>query len=170
MITVYWEDTCYGHASQVGGRSRSHVFGSLRLMATSTVGTQTMAFQGRWRELFKLRSCYAGISCNLGILSAIPMVLSTIQPTYNPTFEEFCAPPLSDVRHAMRLVEETETHVLVRLLLLLFLLLLGSRSSVTASGSSWGSTTSSGGTTGTTRWDGCELGRALGDQLSWLLE
>ena len=69
----------------------------------------------------------------------------------------------SSILAATRLVEQTEAHVLVGLLLLLFLSLLlwcllgsttGSGSSAT---SSWGG--------GTARWDGGELGRALGDQL-----
>jgi hypothetical protein len=65
-------------------------------------------------------------------------------------------------RFAMRLVEETETHVLVRLLLLLFLLLgLGLLSGgSTASGS----TTSATAATAAGR-DGGELRRAGGDQL-----
>jgi len=50
---------------------------------------------------------------------------------------------------ARRLVEETETHVLVRLLLLLFLLLLSSWGSGVTTGSG-GSTTSSRGGSGTT--------------------
>jgi hypothetical protein len=63
----------------------------------------------------------------------------------------------------MRLVEKTETHVLVRLLLLL-LLLLSSGGSVTTSS---GGTTGSGGSTTSraTGWDGGELGRTLSDQL-----
>lgn len=69
---------------------------------------------------------------------------------------------LSSILTAIRLVEETEAHVLVGLLLLLFLgLLLWSFLCGTTGGggtSSWGSSTA--------RWDGCELGSALGDQLS----
>lgn len=65
---------------------------------------------------------------------------------------------------AQRLVEQTEAHVLVGLLLLLFLLLglwslLGGTGSGSSTASSWSS--------GTTRWDGCELGSTLGDQLSY---
>lgn len=63
-----------------------------------------------------------------------------------------------------RLVEKSEAHVVVRLLLLLLLSgLRGSLLSGTTSGSS--STTGSGTATGATRWDGGELGRALLDQL-----
>jgi predicted permease len=65
---------------------------------------------------------------------------------------------------ATRLVEETETHVLVGLLLLLLLGGLGSGLlSSTASGRS--SATRSGTTTGSTRGNGSELGRALLDEL-----
>ena len=65
---------------------------------------------------------------------------------------------------AIRLVEETETHVLVRLLLLLLLGGLGSGLlSSTTSGSS--SATGSGTTTGSTRGNGGELGRAFLDEL-----
>ena len=60
-----------------------------------------------------------------------------------------------------RLVEQTEAHVLVRLLLLLLLLLgLGSLGGGTAGG---GGTASSGTSTGA--GDGSELGGTLGDQL-----
>jgi ABC-type transporter Mla subunit MlaD len=64
----------------------------------------------------------------------------------------------------MRLIEETETHVLVRLLLLLFLLLLGGRglSSATSSGTAGSGSTTTAAATG---WDGGKLGRALGDEL-----
>lgn len=68
-----------------------------------------------------------------------------------------------EVVQTMRLVEETEAHVVVRLLLLLLLGSLGGR---IGSGTAGGSTTSSrGGTTSTTRWDGGELGGSGGDQL-----
>ena len=66
---------------------------------------------------------------------------------------------------AIRLVEQTEAHVVVRLLLLLDLLLGGGSSSVTASG---GGGTARRGTSragGATRGDGGELGRALSDEL-----
>jgi hypothetical protein len=64
----------------------------------------------------------------------------------------------------MRLVEKTEAHVLVGLLLLLLLGLLGGGGVTRATGS--GSTASSGSTTtGATRWDGGELGRTLRDEL-----
>jgi hypothetical protein len=67
---------------------------------------------------------------------------------------------------AMRLVEETETHVVVRLLLLL--LLSGLRSGLSLSGAtSGGSTTGSGSTTGTTRGNGSEL---LGTGLDELVD
>ena len=63
----------------------------------------------------------------------------------------------------MRLIEETEAHVLVGLLLLLLLLGLSGRSLGSTAGSS---TTGSGSSTTTaTRWDGGKLGRSLGDQL-----
>jgi len=63
-----------------------------------------------------------------------------------------------------RLVEESETHVVVRLLLLLLLGGLGSGLSLsgTASGSS---TTGSGGATGTTRGNGSKLLGTGGDEL-----
>jgi hypothetical protein len=60
-----------------------------------------------------------------------------------------------------RLVEETEAHVLIRLLLLLLLLFLSGRG-VTTGGSS---TTSSGGTTGTTRGNGSKLLGTGSDEL-----
>ena len=62
---------------------------------------------------------------------------------------------------ARRLVEETEAHVVVGLLLLLGLLLGGGGLGGSTGG---GGTTSSGGT-GTTRGNGGELGGTLGDQL-----
>lgn len=59
------------------------------------------------------------------------------------------------------LVEETESHVVIGLLLLLFLLLLlGSLSSGAASGSTTGSSTAT-----ATAGNGGELGRALRDEL-----
>ena len=61
---------------------------------------------------------------------------------------------------ARRLVEETEAHVVVGLLLLLGLLLGGSGLGGSTGG---GGTTSSGGST--TGGNGGELGRTLGDQL-----
>ena len=61
---------------------------------------------------------------------------------------------------AIRLVEETEAHVVVGLLLLLGLLLGGGGLGGTTSGR--GSTASGGGTTG---GNGGELGGTLGDQL-----
>ena len=61
---------------------------------------------------------------------------------------------------ARRLVEETEAHVVVGLLLLLGLLLGGGG----LGGSTSGGSTSSGGTS-TTRGNGGELGGTLGDQL-----
>jgi hypothetical protein len=60
----------------------------------------------------------------------------------------------------MRLVEETEAHVLVRLLLLLRLSR-GSLSGATGSSTAGSSST----TTGATRWDGGKLGGTLSDQL-----
>jgi hypothetical protein len=67
---------------------------------------------------------------------------------------------------AMRLVEETETHVIVRLLLLL--LLSGLRSGLSLSGATGGgSTTGSGSTTGATRGNGSEL---LGTGLDELVD
>jgi hypothetical protein len=62
---------------------------------------------------------------------------------------------------ARRLVEETEAHVVVGLLLLLLGLLLGGGG---ISGSTGGSGTTSGGTS-TTGGNGGELGGTLGDQL-----
>merc|ERR1712098_254757 len=59
-------------------------------------------------------------------------------------------------KYFVRLVEKTETHILVGLLLLLFLLL-GLLSGGTSS--SWGSTTSS------SRWNGSQLAGTLSDQL-----
>ena len=64
----------------------------------------------------------------------------------------------------MRLVEETEAHVVVGLLLLLLLGLL-SRGGVTTSCGS-GATGSGGTTSRATGWDGGELGRTLSDELS----
>ena len=61
-----------------------------------------------------------------------------------------------------RLVEETEAHILVGLLLLLLLLLLLGLLSGTASGSS---TTGSGGATGTTRGNGSKLLGTGSDEL-----
>ena len=57
------------------------------------------------------------------------------------------------------LIEETESHIVIRLLLGLLLLLLG----LGLSGSS--STTGSGGSSGTTGGDGSELGGTLSDEL-----
>ena len=64
---------------------------------------------------------------------------------------------------AMRLVEETEAHVVIGLLLLL-LLLLSSRGLLSTTGSS---SSAAGGstTTGSTGWDGGELGRTFLDEL-----
>ena len=67
-------------------------------------------------------------------------------------------------RQARRLVEETEAHVVVRLLLLLGLLLGGGR--VGRSGGTARSGSGAGrGTAGTTRGDGGELGGTLSDEL-----
>jgi hypothetical protein len=66
-----------------------------------------------------------------------------------------------------RLVEETEAHVVVRLLLLL-LSLLGLRGGLSGT-TSGGSTTGRGGTTSTTRGNGGELLRAGRDQLDGVL-
>ena len=66
------------------------------------------------------------------------------------------------LRWSKRLVEETEAHVVVRLLLGLLLLLLGGGLGGTTGGGS--SATGSGG--GTARGDGSELGRALSDELN----
>jgi hypothetical protein len=63
----------------------------------------------------------------------------------------------------MRLVEETETHVLVGLLLLLLLSGLGGGLGLTTSGR--GGATSGSTTTATTRGNGSELLRALRDEL-----
>jgi hypothetical protein len=63
----------------------------------------------------------------------------------------------------MRLVKETEAHVVVRLLLLFLLLLLSGRGLGSTTGSSSGATSS--GTTTASRWDGCELGGSLRDEL-----
>jgi hypothetical protein len=63
---------------------------------------------------------------------------------------------------AMRLVEETEAHVLVGLLLLL---LLGSLWSSLGGSGTWSGTTGSWGSSAA-RWDGGKLGGALGDQLN----
>lgn len=65
---------------------------------------------------------------------------------------------------ATRLVEETETHVLVGLLLLL---LLSGGSLLGGSGTASGSTTSGGSsaTTGATRWNGSELLGSRSDEL-----
>jgi hypothetical protein len=60
-----------------------------------------------------------------------------------------------------RLVEQTEAHILIGLLLLLLLGFLSS-GVTTSSGSS---TTSSGGTTGTARGNGSELAGTLGNEL-----
>lgn len=65
----------------------------------------------------------------------------------------------------MRLVEQTEAHVVVRLLLLLLLGLLGGG----LSGATSGSTTSSGGGTSATGGNGGELLRAGRDQLETVL-
>jgi hypothetical protein len=62
----------------------------------------------------------------------------------------------------MRLVEQTEAHVVVGLLLLLDLLLSGGS---VGRGVSRGATGSGGGTTGTTGGNGSKLLRAGGDQL-----
>jgi len=70
--------------------------------------------------------------------------------------------PAIVVVKAYRLVEQTEAHVLVRLLLLLFLLSLLGRLLGGTGATSSRSSTSRG---GTTRWDGGELALALGDQL-----
>ena len=68
---------------------------------------------------------------------------------------------LCDSLERDRLVEETEAHILVGLLLLLFLLLLlGFLGSTAGSG-----TTSSGTTTGTASGDGSKLLGTLSDQL-----
>ena len=69
----------------------------------------------------------------------------------------------TDLRAGIRLIEQTEAHVVVGLLLLLLLLLGGRGVSGTTSGGS--GTTGSGGTTSTTRWDGSELLGASSDQL-----
>lgn len=61
-----------------------------------------------------------------------------------------------------RLVEETETHILVGLLLLLLLLLLGL---LLGSGSTTGGGATGSSGTGTARGNGSELLRASGDQL-----
>ena len=65
----------------------------------------------------------------------------------------------------MRLIEKSEAHILIGLLLVLLLLLGLLLSGSTASGgtSSWGSTASTAG------WDGSELGRSLRDQLRYML-
>lgn len=63
----------------------------------------------------------------------------------------------------MRLVEKTETHVVVRLLLL-FLLLFSGRGILSATGSG-SSTTSSSTTAGAAGWDGGKLGGAFLDEL-----
>lgn len=62
----------------------------------------------------------------------------------------------------MRLVEKTEAHVVIGLLLLLLLGLLSGRSVSSTAG---GSASSRGGTTSATGWDGGEFGGTLGDQL-----
>ena len=67
---------------------------------------------------------------------------------------------------AIRLVEETEAHVVVGLLLLL---LLGSLGRGFLSGTTSRGTTCGGSTTGTTRWDRGELGRTLSDELRGVL-
>jgi len=63
----------------------------------------------------------------------------------------------------MRLVEKTEAHVVIGLLLLLSLLLLSGRVSGTASGGTTGS--GGGSATSTTRGNGSKLLRAGSDQL-----
>lgn len=77
---------------------------------------------------------------------------------HNPSATLF---PLRQGSDIVRLIEETEAHILIGLLLLLLLLLNGGGLSSTASGGA----TSSGSTTTATRWDGGELGSTLGDQL-----
>ena len=65
----------------------------------------------------------------------------------------------------MRLIEKSEAHILIGLLLVLLLIgsLLLSWSGTTSG--SWGSSASS----GTAGWDGGELGRSLRDQLKYVL-
>lgn len=77
---------------------------------------------------------------------------------HNPSATLF---PLRQGSDIVRLIEETEAHIVIGLLLLLLLLLNGGGLSSTASGGA----TSGGSTTTATRWDGGELGSTLRDQL-----
>lgn len=77
---------------------------------------------------------------------------------HNPSATLFPFRQGSDI---VRLIEETETHVLIGLLLLLLLLL----NRGVLSGTTSGGSTSGSGTTTATRWDGGELGGTLRDQL-----